>query len=143
MCRRTPCSPLTDTLLPCTPLVRSQDGFGEAHAKQPVVREALGAGLPLAGVGCAIARPALDAIAASRGGAPFDETSLTEDYEIGLRIGALGGRGILARVPEYPGGPVVAVRAYFPATLDAAVRQKARWLCGIALAGRSEGHTPE
>src|SRR3546814_2380204 len=67
--------------------------------------------------------------------APFDETSLTEDYEIGLRIGALGGRGILARVPEYPGGPVVAVRAYFPATLDAAVRQKARWLFGIALAG--------
>src|SRR3546814_11996182 len=63
------------------------------------------------------------------------ETSWTEDYGIGLRIGAWGGRGILARVPEYPGGPVVAVRAYFPATLDAAVRQKARWLFGIALAG--------
>src|SRR3546814_4746345 len=76
------------------------------------------------------------------------ETSWTEDYGIGLRIGALGGRGILARVPEYPGGPVVAVRAYFPATLDAAVRQKARWLFGIALAGwdrtgRSEEHTSE
>ena len=32
------------------------------------------------------------------------------------------------------GGPV-AVRAYFPATLGAAVRQKARWITGIALAG--------
>ncbi len=111
------------------------DEFAEAHAKQLVVREALGAGLPLAGVGCAIARAALDAVALQRDGAPFDETSLTEDYELGLRVAALGGSGILARVPEYPGGPVVAVRAYFPATLEAAVRQKARWLTGIALAG--------
>ncbi|MCM8731211.1 glycosyl transferase family protein [Hephaestia sp. GCM10023244] len=111
------------------------DEFSEAHTKQLVVREALGAGLPLAGVGCAIARAALDAIATLRGGVPFDESSLTEDYEFGLRVGVLGGSGILARIPEYPGGPVVAVRAYFPATLDAAVRQKARWLVGIALAG--------
>ncbi|HVI98135.1 MAG TPA: glycosyl transferase family protein [Sphingomonas sp.] len=112
-----------------------QDEFAETHAKALVVREALGAGLPLAGVGCAIARAALDAIAASRGGAPFDETSLTEDYELGLQVAALGGSGILARVPERPGGPVVAVRAYFPATLEAAIRQKTRWLLGIALAG--------
>lgn len=111
------------------------DEFAEAHAKQLVVREALGAGLPLAGVGCAIARPALDRIAAMRSGEPFDATSLTEDYELGLGIAALGGRGVLARVPERPGGPVVAVRAYFPATIDAAVRQKARWMTGIALAG--------
>lgn len=32
-------------------------------------------------------------------------------------------------------GSLVAVRAYFPATLDAAVRQKARWMTGIALSG--------
>jgi adsorption protein B len=42
---------------------------------------------------------------------------------------------VLARVRERPGGPLVAVRAFFPATLDAAVRQKARWMTGIALAG--------
>ena len=111
------------------------DEFAEAHAKQLVVREALGAGLPLAGVGCAIARRALDAVAAHRDGAPFDETSLTEDYELGLNLAALGGSGILARVPERPGGPVVAVRAYFPATFEAAIRQKARWITGIALVG--------
>lgn len=111
------------------------DEFAEAHAKQLVVRQAIGAALPLAGVGCAIARDAIAAVAAHRGGAPFDPASLTEDYELGLQIAALGGRGVLARVREHPGGPLVAVRAYFPATLDAAVRQKARWMVGIALAG--------
>lgn len=111
------------------------DEFAEAHAKQLVVREALGAALPLAGVGCAIARDAIEAVAAARGGDPFDAASLTEDYELGLAIAALGGSGVIARVPECRGGPVVAVRAYFPATVDAAVRQKTRWMIGIALAG--------
>ena len=109
--------------------------FAEAHAKSLIVRQALGAGLPLAGVGCAIERAMLDRIAAGQDGVPFDAGSLTEDYELGLRIAALGGRGVLARVRERPGGPLVAVRAFFPATLDAAVRQKARWMTGIALAG--------
>ena len=111
------------------------DEFAEAHAKQLVVRRLIGAGLPLAGVGCAIARPMLDAVAAAQRGGPFDANSLTEDYELGLRIAALGGTGTFARVREYPGGPLVAVRAYFPATLATAVRQKARWMVGIALAG--------
>jgi len=111
------------------------DEFAEAHAKTLVVRQALGAGLPLAGVGCAIRRDMLGAIAEARGGSPFDATSLTEDYELGLTIHAMGGRAMLARVPECVGGPPVAVRAYFPDTLRAAVRQKARWLTGIALAG--------
>lgn len=109
--------------------------MAEAHGKVLVVRQALGAGLPLAGVGCAIRRDVLGAIATARGGAPFDATSLTEDYELGLTIGAMGGRVCLARVPESPGGPPVAVRAYFPDTPAAAIRQKARWLTGIALAG--------
>ncbi|MFM9828604.1 MAG: glycosyl transferase family protein [Sphingomonas sp.] len=111
------------------------DEFAESHAKQLVVRQALGAGLPLAGVGCAIAREALDALAAARGDGPFDPASITEDYELGLAVSALGGSGLMARVREYRGGPLVAVRAYFPATLDAAVRQKSRWMLGIALAG--------
>lgn len=130
--------------LPVLPLVDRQsplvsghyaDEFAESHAKQMVVREFLGTGLPLAGVGCAIARPALDLIASFRDGGPFDPTSLTEDYELGLGIDALGGRATFARVAERRGGPVVAVRAYFPGTLEAAVRQKSRWMVGIALAG--------
>lgn len=111
------------------------DEFAEAHGKQLLVRQALGAGMPLAGTGCAIRRTLLGRIAEARGGAPFDATSLTEDYELGLTLRAMGGRCVLARVAERPGGPPVAVRAYFPETITAAVRQKARWMTGIALAG--------
>ncbi|WP_294325470.1 glycosyl transferase family protein [uncultured Sphingomonas sp.] len=111
------------------------DEFAEAHGRQLPVRGALGAELPLAGVGCAISADMLARIAERRGGLPFDETSLTEDYELGLTVRALGGRGMFVRVLEDAGGPPVAVRAYFPARLDAAVRQKARWMTGIALAG--------
>ena len=110
------------------------DEFSEAHAKQLVVRAALGAAVPLAGVGCAIARPALDRLAAAQGGTPFDPDSLTEDYEIGLTVAREGGRGVFVRMRDGDGQPI-AVRAYFPASLDAAVRQKARWMAGIAFAG--------
>ena len=111
------------------------DEFAEAHARVLPVRQAVGAGLPLAGVGCAIRRDMLGRIAAARGCAPFDASSLTEDYKLGLTISAMGGAPVLARVPEALGGLPVAVRAYFPGTLSAAVRQKARWMTGIALAG--------
>jgi adsorption protein B len=111
------------------------DEFAEAHGKQLVVREAMGASVPCAGTGCAIERGMMERLAAERGGEPFDRDSLTEDYELGLRVGALGGRGILARLLEHPGGPLVAVEAYFPHLGAMAVRQKARWVTGISLAG--------
>lgn len=111
------------------------DEFAEAHGKQLVVREALGAAMPLAGVGCAISRAAIDRMAAENGGAPFNADSLTEDYEIGLRLGVGGGRAAFVRLPAADGRGLVAVRAYFPATIETAVRQKARWLVGIALQG--------
>jgi bacteriophage N4 adsorption protein B len=112
------------------------DEFAEAHIKELVVREAVGAAIPLAGVGCAIARKPLAMLAAQHEGRPFAGGSLTEDYEMGLRIGALGLKTMFVRIPSEPGEPgVVASRGYFPATLGAAVRQKARWLGGIAFAG--------
>jgi glycosyl transferase family 2 len=112
------------------------DEFAEAHSKELVVREAIGAAIPLAGVGCAIAREPLARLAAQHEGRPFAGTSLTEDYEIGLRIGSLGLKTMFVRIPAEPGEPgVVASRGHFPATLGAAVRQKARWLGGIAFAG--------
>jgi bacteriophage N4 adsorption protein B len=110
------------------------DEFCEAHGKELVVRAAIGAGLPSAGVGCAVSRAALAALAGGRG-APFDPDSLTEDYELGLRLAALGRRAAFVRLPAGPGKPVVATREYFPATLAGAVAQKARWMTGIALAG--------
>lgn len=128
-----PVRPLAD---PASPLVAGHylDEFAEAHAKSLIVREALGAALPFAGVGCAIDRAMLARIAASRGGTPFDETSLTEDYELGLTVRAMGGTTAFVRQRDADDA-LIAVRAFFPARLDAAVRQKARWLTGIALAG--------
>jgi bacteriophage N4 adsorption protein B len=110
------------------------DEFAESHGKSLVVREAIGAALPLAGVGCAIERNRLGRIALERGGDPFDPKSLTEDYELGLGIGQQGGKVILARVLDRY-GKMVGTRACFPDRLDTAVRQKARWMTGIALAG--------
>nr|WP_279614801.1 glycosyl transferase family protein [Sphingomicrobium astaxanthinifaciens] len=112
------------------------DEFAEAHGKELVVREAVGASVPLAGVGCAIDRAALGRIAAMQGGCPFDADSQTEDYELGLKLGQLGLRTLFVRIPAVAGSPaVVASRGHFPASFDAAVRQKARWIGGIALAG--------
>src|SRR6476659_3350306 len=131
--------------LPVLPLIDSHsrwisghycDEFAEAHIKELVVREAVGAAIPLAGVGCAIARKPLSQLAAMQEGKPFAGTSMTEDYEVGLRIGALGLKTMFVRIPAQPGElGVVASRGHFPATLGAAVRQKARWLGGSALAG--------
>jgi bacteriophage N4 adsorption protein B len=112
------------------------DEFAEAHIKELVVREAVGAAIPLAGVGCAISRGALARLASMHDGKPFAGSSMTEDYEMGLRIGALGLKTMFVRLPARPGERgVVASRGHFPSTLGSAVRQKARWLGGIALSG--------
>jgi adsorption protein B len=109
--------------------------FAEAHGKAMVVREALGAALPAAGVGCCFARSTLKAIAnQAAGSGPFSVTSLTEDYELGLRIKAAGGRSRFLRM-RGEDGRLVATRACFPSRLHMSVRQKARWVHGIALQG--------
>lgn len=111
----------------------SADEFAESHQKALVVREAVGAGVPSAGVGCGLSRAFLDRIGAT--GEPFDASTVTEDYEIGLRVRELGGRGVFVRIAAENGGGLVAVRAHFPETVRAAVRQKTRWQAGIALSG--------
>ena len=111
------------------------DEFAEAHGKMLMLREAVGAAVPSAGVGCAIARAMMMRIADANGGEPFDAASLTEDYELGLRVRGMGGRGAFVSIPAGPDEPPVAVRAHFPETLKEAVRQKTRWITGIALAG--------
>lgn len=129
--------------LPVLPLIRRgslvsghyADEFAYAHGVQQPVRTRLGAAMPLAGTGCAIATATLHGIADERGGAPFDASSLTEDYELGLHVAERGGTSRFVRARDPADGSLVAVRAYFPDALAAATRQKARWMTGIALAG--------
>ena len=109
--------------------------FAEAHGKAMVVRSAVGAALPAAGVGCAMARDALEKLAISNSdGNPFDPASLTEDYELGLAISENGGRCRFVRA-RGEDDQLVATRAFFPSTLSEIVRQKTRWVHGIALQG--------
>jgi adsorption protein B len=111
------------------------DEFAENHLKTLVVRDWLRTALPAAGVGCAFRRDLLARIAQLRGAShPFDEGSLTEDYELGLLVKALGGRSRFVRALDAE-GQLIATREYFPSTIGAAVRQKARWIHGIAFQG--------
>lgn len=109
------------------------DEFAEHHGKTLLAREETGAGVPSAGVGCAFEREALGRIAEDRAG-PFDATSLTEDYELGLRLRASGGRAAFVRIIGND-GRLVATHEHFPATLEGAIRQRGRWIAGIALSG--------
>ncbi|MEO0439388.1 MAG: glycosyl transferase family protein [Pseudomonadota bacterium] len=110
------------------------DEFAELHGKQMVLREALGVSLPSAGVGSALSRDALGKLASRTQSKPFDAASLTEDYELGIHLTAGEARGIFARLTDRQ-GELVATQEFFPDNLEDAVRQKSRWITGIALSG--------
>lgn len=111
------------------------DEFAENHGKFLTVRQALGAAVPSAGVGCAIDRVVLRRLARARAlDGPFDESSLTEDYQTGLLIAENGGRTRFLRA-RGDDGRQIATRSCFPHQLSASIRQKSRWMHGIALQG--------
>lgn len=112
------------------------DEFVESHARVMPVRDALGAALPAAGVGCGFSRSMLARIGDMRAdcgeAGPFAAECFTEDYEIGLLVTHLGGKAKFLRMRDEQ-GQLIATRSYFPDTLVGAVRQKTRWIHGIAL----------
>lgn len=112
--------------------------FTEHHAKVMVVRNALGAAIPAAGVACGFSRDTIALIAAHRRAegvpGPFASECLTEDYELGVLIWRHGSRSRFVRMRDADGN-LVATRAYFPSQVGKAVRQKARWIHGIAFQG--------
>ncbi len=111
------------------------DEFAEFQLKDIPVRQALGGFLPSNGVGCGFAREALERLAESRGGRIFDPSSLTEDYENGYQLHRLGYRQMFVPVTFEDGAPI-ATREYFPRHRAAlAIRQRSRWIAGIALQG--------
>ncbi|MFM9936453.1 MAG: glycosyl transferase family protein [Novosphingobium sp.] len=111
------------------------DEFAESHGKAMVVRDWLGVGLPSAGVGCAFSRASIEAIAKQRGSPePFAAECLTEDYECGLLVDQIGGAARFIRMRDAE-GRLVATREFFPAGLGSSVRQKTRWMHGIAFQG--------
>lgn len=127
------------------------DEFAELHGKDVPVREALAGQVPSAGVGTCFSRRAILALIEEGNGVAFDVQSLTEDYDIGLRLKAWGMAEIFVRFPvlRYQRHPtqassfgqswhesnVICVREYFPDRLATAVRQKSRWIIGIVYQG--------
>jgi bacteriophage N4 adsorption protein B len=125
------------------------DEFAEAHLKDMLVREAIGGLVPSAGVGSAFCRNAFEEIAAQHGQKPFNPESLTEDYEIGLKFRLAGKKvhfalrtverpvdrppGLFGRSREKWEEEYIATREYFPDQWTASVRQRSRWVLGIAL----------
>jgi adsorption protein B len=103
------------------------DEFAEWQLKDMPMRMAMGSFVPSNGVGTGYTRKALDQLATEDHNLIFEPGCLTEDYENGLRLHHLG-------VPQtfvLVGGAVT--REYFPRTVHGAIRQRTRWVTGIAL----------
>ena len=110
------------------------DEFAEYQSKDIPVRQRLGGFLPSNGVGTGFDRQALEHLAATRRGLIFDPDCLTEDYENGYGLHALGYRQIFVPL-QFGRGEPVSTREYFPRKLRSAIRQRSRWVAGIALQG--------
>ena len=127
------------------------DEFAEWHGKEVVIREALAGLVPSAGVGTCFSRRALTLLLDEGDGIAFSTQSLTEDYDIGIRLRQAGMREIFVRYsPRDPSlaplrerrfgvqrraSQVICVRENFPHTISTSVRQKARWITGIVFQG--------
>jgi adsorption protein B len=110
------------------------DEFAEFQTRDLPVRNRLGGFVPSAGVGTAYSRRALEAMAEVSSNRIFEPACLTEDYENGFRLRELGFRQIFVP-PSRSAGSWVATREYFPRDRQSAIRQRTRWVTGIALQG--------
>ena len=108
------------------------DDFAESQGKDLETRQELGGFLPGCGVGTGWRREALEDLARLNSNRLFSPDHLTEDYDNGLRLHALGYRQILVPLRQ-ANGSWRATREYFPRGWRAAVRQRSRWVTGGAL----------
>jgi bacteriophage N4 adsorption protein B len=108
------------------------DEFAETQQKDLPTRNRLGGFSPSCGVGTGYRREALAKMADAEHNRLFDPDSLTEDYLNGLRMHRLGMRQIYLPVHFLKGHPV-ATREFFPQSFWPSVRQRTRWVTGIAL----------
>ncbi|HEV1284015.1 MAG TPA: glycosyl transferase family protein [Bryobacteraceae bacterium] len=110
------------------------DEFAEYHTRDMAVRPLLGGFVPSSGVGTGYRRDALDKLARSAANKIFEPEALTEDYENGLRLFRLGCSQTFVPL-VHPNGSkeFVATREFFPQRWTSAMRQRTRWVMGIAL----------
>jgi bacteriophage N4 adsorption protein B len=118
------------------------DEFAEYHTRDMQIRPLLGGFLPSAGVGTGYRRDALRKLAEASGGRVFEPEALTEDYENGLKLFRLGCSQAFVPISRVPSSTekegsrnFVATREFFPKDFRSALRQRTRWVMGIALQG--------
>jgi adsorption protein B len=108
------------------------DDFAQVELVDMPVRQSLGGFIPSNGVGTAFSRRIVERLAVAYGNRIFEPVCLTEDYENGFRVDWMGGKQLFVRLGP-SGSSLLATREYFPRDFGAAVRQRTRWITGIAL----------
>ncbi len=114
------------------------DEFAESHGKDMMVRQQLGAPIPSAGVGTGLSRKLLQTALIQQGGHLLINESVTEDYLLGLSTkkwnlkSSFAGYYLIGKDQSYN---FIATREYFPKNFRASVRQRSRWVLGIAFQG--------
>jgi adsorption protein B len=112
------------------------DEFAERHTREMIVRDAVGAMIPSAGVGTCMTKRLIRHFIDSRGSVLMNGC-VTEDYILGVEVKRAGFRSAFAAVSSDDGKSInyVATREYFPSNFSASIRQKTRWVYGICFEG--------
>lgn len=132
---QTPVLPLPTPLYKITHGVYC-DEFAEYHTRDMTARPLSGGFVPSCGVGTGYRRDALERLANARNNQIFEPEALTEDYVNGLRLFRLGCTQTFVPLSRGTNPPdFVVTREYFPQTWRTALRQRTRWVTGIALQG--------
>ena len=108
------------------------DEFAERHTREMIVRSAVGAAIPSAGVGTCISGKLIRRFLEARGQVLMSG-AVTEDYILGVEAKRSGFKSAFAAVSatREEGLDFVATREFFPKTLAASIKQKTRWVYGI------------
>lgn len=109
------------------------DEFAEWQSKDMPARQLMGSFVPSNGVGTGFSRDALEQLANAEHNLIFEPSCLTEDYENGLRLHKQGSRQLFLPISKGRQSTFVATREFFPRTARSAIRQRTRWIMGIAL----------
>lgn len=115
------------------------DEFAEMHTKELLVRHALGAAIPSAGVGTCLSRNLVLSIQDLNNGHFLVPESLTEDYILGWQAHLHQFRcGFVCKSVKgfFANREIIATKEYFPQGFFQSIRQKTRWTIGIAFQGR-------
>ena len=115
--------------------------FAERHMGELLVRDALGAVIPSAGVGTCVSRKLVLHMLSGRGHVLMPGC-VTEDYILGAEAHRAGFKCAFTAVVEedafnkkHVARTIIATREYFPHRIWASVKQKTRWTYGIAFEG--------